>query len=779
MYDVFGDGKCIYGDRYPDEHINAVSPNLSLADNTAGSLTITVPVGNIGYDSLKQLTSEIVVKQDGKEIWSGRILSEKRNFQNSRELTCEGELAYLNDTVQPLKKYEYESSTVNPLYTFLKELLTIHNQKVMGETTGGDAGISEEKINTISAYTHVGPDKRFFVGSVTVNIADAETDTSDTTSSSESFSWTTDNDLTMNILSDIVDKYGGHLRIRKVVNSVGVTVRYLDYLKDYIGTTDAQEIRFGQNLLDFTRNWDLSELVTVAIPQGASQGESSEVDGADTYLTVKEAATKTDGDIRHASGSIYVVNEKAVNTYGRIERIVSFDDISDAEKLLTKTINYLKDEQFDDMTIELKAVDLRYLSKNVTPLKLLDEIHCVSKPHGMDRTFPITELNIQLDKPDNSTYTLNSKVEKSSVSGSSSSATLSGQIAKDYSTLSELNEAKRASISIINAATRGYVTITKSEGHSEAICISDSPANIAYDSKTDTWKNCKLWRWSMGGLAFFEKGYTSSDKDLNPGDTRIAITMDGAINADRITIGTLSAITIQSTKTITINNATVPVSKWNLNDGDFTMYKGSINLGTGVARDYAFSVDDNGDLYSESGEIGGFTITSSSIYNDTIELDSGGLSFRTGYNDSEGNRVYLGSYCTSAWSKNGNAEGLSVNMDPQGSYISWSCKESDSDEYYDVKLMYVAKNESITDVNGRKFKSDCLHLTVPLVMTRSQFEYERNGITYESTTLDGGNSNSQPRQIQLAYDLKFNDGVFQSGSRMTCYICNGLIMVKQ
>lgn len=41
-----------------------------------------------------------------------------------------------------------------------------------------------------------------------------------------------------------------------------------------------QIIRFGDNLLDFTKNWDLTDLATVLIPRGATiEQESTEDSG--------------------------------------------------------------------------------------------------------------------------------------------------------------------------------------------------------------------------------------------------------------------------------------------------------------------------------------------------------------------------------------------------------------------------------------------------------------------------------------------------------------------
>ena len=136
MYSIYGipDGGspvCIYNDINLSGAANAIAPKLKLADNVSGSLDLTLPVGNNGYD-LELMNTEIIVKRYNEEIWSGRILTEKTDFQNNRTLTCEGVLSYLIDTTQdPLNSSNQPRvfDTV-PLYEFLEDILAKHNSKV-------------------------------------------------------------------------------------------------------------------------------------------------------------------------------------------------------------------------------------------------------------------------------------------------------------------------------------------------------------------------------------------------------------------------------------------------------------------------------------------------------------------------------------------------------------------------------------------------------------------------------------------------------------------------
>ena len=52
----------------PSHKNKVLKPELTIEDNSAGSLEFTIPVGNEGYDAIERLTTEITVK--GKFVWS-------------------------------------------------------------------------------------------------------------------------------------------------------------------------------------------------------------------------------------------------------------------------------------------------------------------------------------------------------------------------------------------------------------------------------------------------------------------------------------------------------------------------------------------------------------------------------------------------------------------------------------------------------------------------------------------------------------------------------------
>jgi hypothetical protein len=107
-------------------------------------------------------------------------------------------------------------------------------------------------------------------------------------------------------------------------------------------------------------------------------------------------------------GSPYVISEEAVENHGRIERTISFDSISDPTILYVLGSLYLEDKQFNNLILDINAVDLNLIDPNIQELKLLDTVRVVSKQHGMNKLFPVSRVELYLDNPSSNNYTLGS-----------------------------------------------------------------------------------------------------------------------------------------------------------------------------------------------------------------------------------------------------------------------------------------------------------------------------------------------------------------------------------
>lgn len=458
MYKIFCDNNLIFD---LSNDMSLTSPILKLQDNNAGTLEFGILPGDDIYDKIKKMKSEILVYSEGRSIFSCRPIDENIDFKNIKKITCEGALAYLNDSVQ--RPHEYHNLSIRG---YLETLITNHNLQVSD------------------------PRLQFEVGVVTVH--------DDNDSIYKYTNW----ESTLQVIkTDLIDKYGGHLRVR-----IEGDKKYLDYLKDY-PKTNTQVIEFGTNLLDFTKNIDATQIVTAVIPLGARLEESS-IPKLEERLTIKSVNNGTD----------YVASPSAIDTYGWIFKTVTWDDVHKPLILKHKGEEYLKSIQFENVVIKVRAIDLHMVDVNIEQIELLDQVRVISKPNGLDKIFPVSELTIDMTNPQANSITLgNNSIQAMSGSAVSSNTEILKKIEDIPNPTKAMQEAVENATKLLNNALNGHVVKRKDE-----LLIMDTA-----DIETAT----KVWRWNLNGLAYSNTGYK--------GPYEMAMTMDGSIVANRITTGVL------------------------------------------------------------------------------------------------------------------------------------------------------------------------------------------------------------------------------------------------
>ncbi len=537
MYKVtclFGGTTYTIHDPESDE-LRIYNDSLETEDNKPGSFKFSVSYDHPYLDKIVGLSSDIRVYDGTEEIWRGRPIDDGEDLYRMRTFKCEGELAFLYDSIQPRR----ELHSVTPL-AFFTLLINEHNAQVKGN----------------------GPiDKTFRVGTVTV------------TDSNNSLYRYTNRETTMDDIGDkIINRLGGHLRVR-----LSGGYRYLDLLAD-VDTVSDQPIQLGDNLLDYARDTDYTQIATACIPLGEAL-EETEIAALDAYLTC--------ASVNNGSDTIQI--DSAVKKYGFICKVLNFSDITTAANLLSAGRNWLADGQYEQMTLELTAVDLHVLGYDVQAFRINTQVRVVSQPHGMDRYFEVSKRTYHLTQPESDTVTFGKTETQKSYTSSNNKkvSSVSNHAEQVRQNIDKVIEQERKNVSdILNQATHGYVVLDPNDGP-ERILIMDT-------NSVDSAK--KIWKWDMNGLGYSKSGIN--------GPWGVAITMNGQISADYILTGELDATLIKTGK--------IQDSKgknyWDIENGELHIAKGSISLGSN------FSVDSSGNLVAKNATLNG-----------TIRSESGGL----------------------------------------------------------------------------------------------------------------------------------------------------------
>ena len=347
MYAIYVDEQLLYEADLTDIGYGLLDIRLTTELNKAGCLEFTVPFSNVMYDKLQKLKAIVSVREDGTEIWRGRILHEEKDFNNSKRIYCEGQLAFLMDAIQ--RPYTFSGS---PAQLFSKLITTYNDQVEL--------------------------DRRFKLSSITV------TDPNDYIIRSNSDYVPVYNEL----MDKLVSNLGGYVFIKKAPNYY-----YIQYLSDP-GKISDQIIRFGSNLLDITEYVNAENIFTVLIPLGATMdtddGEQSK------RLTIEDVN----------DGKDYIESECGIEVFGKIWRTNVWDDVTNAGNLLQRAKTYLEQNISMSVTLEIKAVDLHLIDVDTETIKLGDYIRVISEPHSLDEYFLCTKIVTDLLNPANTEFTL-------------------------------------------------------------------------------------------------------------------------------------------------------------------------------------------------------------------------------------------------------------------------------------------------------------------------------------------------------------------------------------
>lgn len=350
--------------------------------NKGGTATIVMPPRHPAYNSFTSYKTLVTVYRDNVLLFRGRALYPSDDFFNRRTVTCEGERCFLRDGV--MRPYVYQDGPA----AILVDVIALYNAQV-------------DEF------------KRFKVGTVTVtdpnNYIRLESE------SAEQIADTVDK---------LVERCGGYIVFTTNTDGQRVINWY-----ESLGYQSRQVIEFGENLLDFARSDSNPDLATVIVPYGA-----------------KDEATGQRVTIESVNdGRDFIQDYDAVSLRGVISRPVYWDDITEPANLLAKAQQYLATSKLMVTSLELTAVDLSDMDKNIDTFQVGDLVQVRSLPHGVNELFQLTERTYDLLNPGNGKVTMGKDI-----------ATLSGADAagdkQSATALQRVEQNIRANFTIDNAA---------------------------------------------------------------------------------------------------------------------------------------------------------------------------------------------------------------------------------------------------------------------------------------------------------------------------------------
>lgn len=282
------------------------------------------------------------------------------------------------------------------------------------------------------------------------------------------------------------------------------------------GTDRGVSIRYGKNLIDLTQEENCTNVYTGVYPYWADSA------GAVTQIS---------------TGPVVDVPENQYS-FTRVLLLDLSQDYTEQptdEQLKQSALSYIKANKIGVPKVNLKLSyaqleqTVEYKGKALLErVGLCDTVHVVFERLGVDATAKVikTTYNVLLDRYDS--------VEL----GTPRSNLASTIVGIEKTTKTEVDKTKSALQQAVDQATKlitgnlgGYVVLHSSAGN-------DTPDELLVMDQPDINTATKVWRWNLSGWGYSSTGYA--------GPYRLAATMDGAINADFLTTGTLNAEIIKA-----------------------------------------------------------------------------------------------------------------------------------------------------------------------------------------------------------------------------------------
>ena len=342
MFTIYADGQLLYSNGLQETN-TILTPTLKLEVGKAGSLDFVMLPGHYLYNVIDKLKTKVVAFMDETEIFRGRVLNWETDFYKQRTVYCEGNLAYLLDSLQPPRR------TTMTVSAYLQEIVNEHNLQV-------------------------GIEKQFTLGSVIITGGNTAVE----------FENTSFRDTRSAIDSELIGVYGGFLRTR----TVG-TVTYLDYIQNY-GSSATQKLEFGSNILDMSQSLSSTEIFTVLLPTGDSVETTPGIPPLPVTIESVNGGSKL---IEHLDG---------ISKFGRIVHTENFSGITDPAALKAAGEAYIARVYTEPyLTYNIKALDLHLLDTDIQQFAVGHLIRIVSPPHGVDVNLTCLSISYDMENVEN------------------------------------------------------------------------------------------------------------------------------------------------------------------------------------------------------------------------------------------------------------------------------------------------------------------------------------------------------------------------------------------
>lgn len=204
-----------------------------------------------------------------------------------------------------------------------------------------------------------------------------------------------------------------------------------------------------------------------------------------TIESLGDGTVNVDGDYAKKGDVVYCV--PAVNRYGYKEYNWDEGETLDPLDLLEKAVADLKKKVDPKITIEVKAVDMALFMEGYDHLDCGQVARVRSKPHGIDEYLLVDSIDIDLQDPSQTTYTLGQAYDSLTGEQSSFVKSLNAGINSSLDAISGIDQTLKDHAVVIDQANGNSITaLDKAQEAQEKADQAENIASEAVDKAQDS-----------------------------------------------------------------------------------------------------------------------------------------------------------------------------------------------------------------------------------------------------------------------------------------------------
>mgnify|MGYP004513827251 CR=1 FL=1 len=474
----------IYDDDVYDESLRLSDPKLHLEVNSAGTLEFSIAPDNVGYEKIVPMKTQfIVVRSDSPEkngtrqrneiIWFGRALTVDTDIYKVKSIHCEGALSYLNDVVyrdnsggifwnasQPVGALLYSAwNDIQGDGTHHKVMINDVVSYVYHHATEGTYDLPNTPLRlpgVVFEANNQFKTKYWGLEPIVSNDQASQDFFFDQASLSQTNYANTSgilnpDDMTMlDLVTGLLDAVNGYYWVSLVETDApngldriyGMQLHLARTLKEPNENYPSQTIRFGENLTDYTENEDGSSFWTAVHPYGTFEGRdrSSTLTGDQLGAKGTTPIKKLNWHVENTSTAVpsIIIVDDLVKEYGMIIKDLDVGTLTMREQLIGMSINTIDSLNIVERKsgsnswtsalryVTITGVDMTFMGADYNMIDLMDSVHIISEPHGVDTYLNVTSIDVDLQRPENSVYVLNGTLERNMAESKGYSGSSSG-----------------------------------------------------------------------------------------------------------------------------------------------------------------------------------------------------------------------------------------------------------------------------------------------------------------------------------------------------------------